>query len=162
VILCLKLFPENKNVIIMRKLTDEEKQLRGTLRLSKTGKNGPVIPIDNRLGDPPESLSAEAAELWKKEIMPLEIFTAADVGMFTDLCQLTAEYRGLLVQINGEYIQTGGEGQIIRHPAWSICRDMLGLINGMRRDFGLSPLSREKLSAKPKKQEEENPFARFG
>jgi len=149
----------------MRKLTDEEKQLRGTLRLSKTGKNGPVIPIDNRLGDPPESLSAEAAELWKKEIMPLvdgEIFTVADVGMFTDLCQLTAEYRALLVEIGGHYIQIGNEGQIVRHPAWSICRDMLGLINGMRRDFGLSPLSRGKLSSKPKKQEEENPFAKFG
>ena len=149
----------------MRKLTDEEKRLKGTLRLSKAGKNGPVIPIDNGLRNPSESLGTEAAELWRKEVVPLidsEIFTVADVGMFTDLCQLTAEYRGLLVQINGEYIQTGGEGQIIRHPAWSICRDMLGLINGMRRDFGLSPLSREKLSAKPKKQEEENPFAKFG
>ena len=149
----------------MRKLTDEEKRLKGTLRLSKAGKNGPVIPIDNGLRNPSESLGTEAAELWRKEVVPLieaEILTIADVSMFTDLCQLTAEYRELMAEIGSQYIQIGDEGQLIRHVGWSICRDMLGLINGMRRDFGLSPLSRQKMPAKPKKQNEENPFAKFG
>ena len=91
-----------------------------------------------------------------------EILTIADVGMFTDLCQLTAEYRALMAEIGGQYIQIGDEGQIVRHPAWSICRDMLGLVNGMRRDFGLSPLSRAKLPAKQIREAEENPFSRFG
>ena len=150
---------------IMRKLTDEEKRLKGTLRSSKTGKKGVVVPIDDGLRIPPARLNSEAAELWVKDALPLieaEILTNADVGMFTDLCQLEAEYRGLMSEIRGQYIQIGDEGQIIRHPGWSICRDMLGLINGMRRDFGLSPLSREKLPARPKEQLKENPFARFG
>ena len=161
---CLKLLSINKRKI-MRKLTDEEKRLKGTLRSSKTGKKGVVVPIDDGLRTPPARLNSEAAELWVKDALPLieaEILTNADVGMFTDLCQLEAEYRGLMSEIRGQYIQIGDEGQIIRHPGWSICRDMLGLINGMRRDFGLSPLSREKLPAKPKKQNEDNPFARFG
>ncbi len=149
----------------MRKLTDEEKRLKGTLRPSKTGKKGVVIPIDDGLRTPPARLNSEAAEMWVKDALPLieaEVFTIADVGMFTDLCQLTAEYRRLMSEIGGQFITEGCEGQPIRHPAWSICRDMLGLINGMRRDFGLSPLSREKLPARPKEQPEENPFAKFG
>ena len=33
----------------MRKLTDEEKRLKGTLRSSKTGKKGVVVPIDEEI-----------------------------------------------------------------------------------------------------------------
>jgi len=149
----------------MRRKTEEEKRFTGTLRAASKAKKSPVIPIDDGLRIPPERLNAEASELWVKDAVPLieaEVLTIADAGMMADLCQLTAEYRALLSEIGGQYIQIGNEGQIVRHPAWSICRDMLGLVNGMRRDFGLSPLSRAKLPARPKKPDEENPFAKFG
>ncbi|MEI7789420.1 MAG: P27 family phage terminase small subunit [Chlorobiaceae bacterium] len=148
----------------MRRKSEEEKRFTGTLRPSKA-KKPIVLPIHDGLRRPPDRLGPEAAHLWLSEALPLveaEILTICDVCMFCDLLELIVDYRRVRAEIGGQYIQIGDEGQIIRHPAWSICRDMLGLINGMRRDFGLSPLSREKLSAKPKNQEEENPFAKFG
>ena len=149
----------------MRRKSEEEKRFTGTIRAASKAKKSPVIPIDDGLRIPPERLNGEAADLWVTDALPLieaEVFTIADVGMFTDLCQLTAEYRKLMAEIGSQYIQIGDEGQLIRHVGWSICRDMLGLINGMRRDFGLSPLSRQKMPAKPKKPDENNPFAKFG
>ena len=147
----------------MRKKSEEEKRFTGTLRASKS-KKPIILPIDDGLRTPPARLSPEAAHLWLSEAVPLVdtgIVTIADVSMLCDMLELIVDYRRLRAEIGGQFIIEGAEGQPVRHPAWSICRDMLGQINSMRRDFGLSPLSREKLPAKPK-QEEENPFARFG
>jgi len=148
----------------MRKKSEEEKRFTGTLRASKS-KKPIILPIDDGLRIPPERLSPEAAHLWLGEAVPLidaQVLTIADVGMFCDMLELIVDYRRLRIGIGGQFIIDGAEGQPVRHPGTSLLRDFLNQINSMRRDFGLSPLSREKLSAKPKKQEEEDPFAKFG
>lgn len=73
--------------------------------------------------------------------------TLADIAMFNDLTELTAASSGLIAVIGGQFVQTGCEGQPVKHPGWQICLDMLTQINGMRRDFSLSPISRGKLPA---------------
>jgi P27 family predicted phage terminase small subunit len=151
--------------VTMRAKTVRQHKIDGTYRESRHGTGGPVIPIAEDWRTPPKRLNAQAAELWRIEAVPLidaEIMTLADVAMFTDLMELTAAYRALMSEINGQFVQTGSEGQPVKHPGWQICRDMLSQINGMRRDFGLSPISRGKLPAVPKQPEEhENPWARF-
>ena len=140
----------------MRKKTVQEHKADGTYRADRHGTGGPVIPIAEDWRTPPKRLNAKAAELWRVEAVPLidaEIMTLADLSMFTDLMELTAAYRGLMAEIGGQFVQIGSEGQPVKHPGWQICRDMLSQINGMRRDFGLSPISRGKLPAAPKKQE---------
>ncbi len=147
----------------MRKKSEEEKRFTGTLRASKS-KKPIILPIDDGLRIPPERLSPEAAHLWLSEAVPLVdagIVTIADVSMLCDMLELIVDYRRLRAEIGGQFIIDGAEGQPVRHPGTSVLRDMLSQVNSMRRDFGLSPLSREKLPAKPK-QEEENPFAKFG
>ncbi len=147
----------------MRKKTVQEHKISGTYREDRHGRGGPVIPIAEDWRTPPARLNAEAAELWRIEAVPLidaEIMTLADLSMFTDLIELTAAYRALMTEIGGQFIQTGSEGQPVKHPGAAICRDMLSQINGMRRDFGLSPISRGKLPVAPKK-EEESKWARF-
>ena len=140
----------------MRKKTVQQHKLDGTYREGRHGSGGPVIPIAEDWRTPPKRLNAAAAKLWRAEAVPLidaGIMTVADVAMFTDLMELTAAYRGLMAEIGGEFVQTGSDGQPVKHPGWQICRDMLSHINGMRRDFGLSPISRGKLPAVPKEPE---------
>ena len=147
----------------MRRKSEEEKQFTGTLRTNKA-KKPIVLPIYEGIRTPPARLSPEAAHLWFSDALPLieaQVLTIADVGMFCDMLELIVDYRRLRAEIGGQFIIDGAEGQPVRHPGASVLRDMLSQINSMRRDFGLSPLSREKLPAKPK-QEEENPFAKFG
>jgi P27 family predicted phage terminase small subunit len=147
----------------MRKKTVQEHKADGTYREDRHGTGGPVIPIAEDWRIPPKRLNAEAAELWRFEAIPLidaGIMTISDVTMLTDLIELTASYRGLMAKIGGQFIQTGSEGQPVKHPGWCICRDMLSQINGMRRDFGLSPISRSKLP-EVKKPEKDNPWAKY-
>lgn len=158
-------FAKKINVIIMRRKTEEEKRFTGTIRAASKAKKSPVIPIDDGLRIPPVRLSTEAAELWLSEAVPLvdaEILTIADISMLCDMLELVVDYRRLKAEIGGQFIIEGAEGQPVRHPGTSVLRDMLNQINSMRQQYGFSPLSREKLPAKPKKQNEENPFAKFG
>ena len=140
----------------MRKKTVQEHKISGTYREGRHGSGGPIIPIAEDMRTPPGRLNAEAAELWRVEAVPLidaEILTLADVAMFTDLIELSAAYRGVMSEIGAQFVQIGSEGQPVKHPGWQICRDMLSQINGMRRDFGLSPISRAKLPAAAQKEE---------
>ena len=140
----------------MRKKTVQEHKISGTYREGRHGSGGPVIPIAEDWRTPPRRLNAEAAELWRVEAVPLidaGIMTIADVAMFTDLMELTAAYRGVMAEIGAQFVRIGSEGQPVKHPGWQICRDMLSQINGMRRDFGLSPISRAKLPAAAQKEE---------
>jgi P27 family predicted phage terminase small subunit len=150
--------------VTMRAKTVQQHKLDGTYRERRHGSGGPIILSVKDIRKPPKRLNAAAVKLWRAEAVPLidaGIMTIADLSMFTDLIELTAAYRALMSEINGQFVQTGSEGQAVKHPGWQICRDMLSQINGMRRDFGLSPISRGKLPAAQKKPEEDCIWAQF-
>lgn len=52
------------------------------------------------------------------------------------------------------------DGAQVKNPAWQIARDMLQLINAMRLQFGLSPVSRSKVTA-PEKQKPSSEWDEF-
>ena len=129
--------------------------LKGTFRRDRHSLNGPQQPTPESLRTPPKHLSREAAAIWRKQIEPLlesRVITVIDASMFADLCQLEADYLHMssLVREKGFLIDSAREdGAQVKNPGWQICRDMLQHINTMRRDFGMSPVSRSKIEASP-------------
>jgi len=132
-------------------------KLDGTFRPDRHNGNEPQIESSGELKKPPQRLSKEARAIWREEAPPLidaGIFTVADVGMFTDLCELQALYRQTMEKINCEFVTEGLSGQQVKNPLWSVARDLIDRVNSMRRDFGLSPVSRSKVMVAPKPKEE--------
>jgi P27 family predicted phage terminase small subunit len=151
----------------MRRKSTREHVLDGTFRPGRHNVNEPQIESPESLREPPEHLSNEGAAIWRDRIGPLldsRIITVADAPMFADLCQLEADYLEVVAELRATGFMVDSardDGARVKNPAWQIAREMLQHINSMRRDFGLSPVSRTKVEATPKR-EEATPFAQFG
>jgi P27 family predicted phage terminase small subunit len=150
----------------MRKKSTRQHQLDGTFRPGRHSTNEPQIGSPESLREPPGYLSDTAAAIWRDRIGPLldsRIITVADAPMFADLCQLEADYRSITAELQefGFIVDSAREdGARVKNPAWQIAREMLQHINSMRRDFGMSPVSRSKVEALPEPKAD-NKWARF-
>ena len=146
----------------MRRLPKQMHILQGTYRPARHD-GEPEFPAAST--KPPKHLTPAARAVWRQEAVPLietGILTEADVSMMADLCGLTASYRAVMKEIGGRFVVDSAreDGAQVKNPAWQIARDMLQLINSMRLQFGLSPVSRAKVIA-PEKPEPVNEWARF-
>lgn len=149
----------------MRRKPTALHKLEGTYRPARHG-NEIEFDSPESLKEPPKYLNKKAATLWKERagsLVDAGVLTEVDAGMFADLCELEAEYRGIMRKLRGKFAVDSAreDGAQVKNPLWQVARDMLQQINSMRRDFGFSPVSRTKVPA-PKEPERENPFAKFG
>lgn len=146
----------------MKRLPKQMHILQGTYRPARHD-GEPEFPAAS--SKPPKHLTPAARAVWRKEAVPLidaGILTEADVPMMADLCSLTASYRAVMQEIGNSYVVDSkrDDGAQVKNPAWQIARDMLQLINSMRLQFGLSPVSRAKVTA-PAKQKPASEWDEF-
>jgi P27 family predicted phage terminase small subunit len=135
----------------------------GTLRPCVHNTNEPKFETSEDLREPPSYMDDAGAAVYRADVGPLiesRVLTVADVGIFADLCTMTAAYRQVMAEIGTDYVVTGLHDVQVKSPAWQIAREMLTLINSMRLQMGLSPVSRSKVTALPEPKAE-SPWARF-
>ncbi len=135
----------------------------GTLRPCVHNINEPKFETPDDLRNPPSYMTEAGAAIWRADVGPLiesRVLTVADVGIFADLCTMTAAYRQVMTEINGEFVVMGLHDVKVKNPLWQVARDQLTLINSMRLQMGMSPVSRSKVTALPE-PEKESPWARF-
>lgn len=146
-----------------RKLPTKIHKLQGTYRPSRHDTLEPEFETANTKA--PKYLTPAAAVVWRAEALPLiekGVLTIADVPMMGDLCQLTADYRAVMLEIGGRFVVDSArdDGATVKNPLWTVARDMLQLINSMRLQFGLTPVSRTKVIA-PEKPKEESKWSKL-
>lgn len=133
--------------------------LHGETRPSRVNYNEPVP--DEAAVAPPDWLSAEALEIWKRLAPDLKakgVLTAWDVDAFAQLCSTIVVAQDALQDIaeNGTNCKTIvrelSDGTLIydlrKNPAWQIARESMGLMVSLGGRFGLNPSDRSQLTMK--------------
>ncbi len=106
----------------------------------------------------PETLPKEAAHIWRteaKEVQEMRILSEKDIQALADLVRVI--YRRECcekdVKIYGYLIKTNS-GAMQRNPALTTIEKCDTLIHAMRKEFGLTPLSAQRMATPP---EDETP-----
>jgi P27 family predicted phage terminase small subunit len=141
------------------------KKVLGTARKDRTVANEPK-PLALVSLDPPAHIQGEAASLWKRLAPILDrmgVLTEADVDAFEALCIAWADWKDALAAIaeDGAYYQTFSESGMMRraHPALGVRNDAWRRVIAGMSEFGLTPASRTKVSARSK--DDDDPLAEF-
>lgn len=160
---------------------DEIKVLTGTFRADRTNPDKPKLALEIPM--PPDWLSERAKEAYSElagVLHNMKVITSSDRTALSLLCESYATYRECyeFIKVHGRTYRTGtpvakkdiegdiigydlAEGTImyraypevaIMNEAWKQCRSLLA-------EFGLTPSSRNKVSAIGEK--EEDPFTAF-
>ena len=140
------------------------KMVRGTLQKCRMNSDEPS-PNPEIPAAPPH-LSPEAREEWNRlaeELYDLGILSAIDRAALAAYCQAYGrwvEAEELLRNIDGtmKLTETTSNGNIIQNPLVGIANESLELMHKYLTEFGMSPSSRTRVSAK-KKTGEKKGFA---
>ncbi len=130
--------------------------LAGTDRPSRrknTPKPNPVAP------ERPAWLTGEAAAAWERlspELGRLGLLTHLDAAALAAYCSAWASWRWAQAEIERDgAVIAGHRGVLRKHPAWTIGRQAQGAMMAIGRDFGLTPLARQRLDVATVKEESE-------
>lgn len=138
-----------------RRSSVAEKQLRGTARNDRTADQAKAA---GELGDPPEHLTTEQADMWRWAIQnaPRGVLHAIDEATLEDWCCAR-------VVLREAYAIVEREGQIIftpnkcaqKHPALATIVQASKIMHTAAQRLGFDPSSRAKIAVEPELTEEE-------
>lgn len=151
---------------------DHLKVVSGTDQRCRMNDAAPVP--DMSLPQPPDHLSARAAELFRQLVQIIAgmgIASASDVHALTILAQRLEEIEvcTVVIEDSGRFfvssVERDDEGRIVSqqikgHPAVAQRSEAMRHAQSLLAEFGLSPAARSKVSVNTPK--EENPFAALG
>jgi P27 family predicted phage terminase small subunit len=127
----------------------------GSLQLVRGGKparRAATAPkFDVASGEPPPSLSKEAAPIWQEVAPALRaqgLLTTVDVQLLICYCEAVATYRSALenVRKNGPTV-VGARGGVCKNPACTVLDEAAKAIRSFGLDFGMSPAARPRVKA---------------
>lgn len=105
----------------------------------------------------PTRMPAEGRECWQAlapELVRARILTALDVTLFEGLCVAYARARQADAIIEREgTTQTTASGYVAAHPAVAMSRQSWTWVRELAAAFGLSPVSRARVTAEPSTRE---------
>lgn len=132
------------------------KVIQGTFRPGKANQNEAKPPAG--IPESPNHLSADALEEWNRIAPQLEtagLLTCIDMAALAAYCQLYARWQKAEREIeqHGETITTPN-GSLQVSPWLSISSRALAELRRYAVEFGLTPASRSKTTAAPKKEAE--------
>jgi len=130
------------------------KVLEGTKRSDRINPNEPQ-PDDGSL-TPPDHLTDIGKEAWLdmgNKLLRVGVFSNTDESGFALLCDSWAEWRELREQVKAQgytYEQTTATGEMMirANPAVTLASDAFKRVKGLLIEFGMTPASRAKVSAK--------------
>jgi len=117
------------------------------------------------IGSPPSSLPKAAKTIWRKlakQLDEMELLARIDAGAFTVYCQALSEMHEANQHLETEgYFVKSPNGHMIQNPWLAIRKNAVKDIAKFAPEFGLSPVSRERLhvTPDPSARRKGNPFA---
>ena len=140
------------------------KILQGTFRPERANKNEPRPDIN--IPTAPDFLSKDALIEWGRisnQLSKLGLLTDMDMAALAIYCQAwgrIVKYEKIVAEKGKLYKTTNGNIQL--SPAMWVVNKAYEQVYKFMSEFGMSPASRAKVSAKPKKQGDGDPFQEFG
>ena len=140
------------------------KQLQGTFRPDRAGKNEPH-PAGH--AEPPDFLTAEARVEWDRlapELERIGLLSTADRAVFAGYCQAWADYKRLTEQLNGmvSWVWESEKGYRQAVPEVAMRREAWVRLTQAASKLGLDPSARSGLNVGLGGEKQENKFARLG
>lgn len=151
------------------KIPTELKILRGTTRDDRVAPDAPKPPTE--IPTKPKHLSAEAAREWKRitvELAVLGLLTRIDRAALAMYC--TAWGRHLRCEaLIAKSIKEGGIGELSKtrfgdlsvDPLVTLSAESAKLAHRFLIEFGMTPASRTRISAKPKEAKPQSGWGKF-
>lgn len=146
-------------------LPSNVKRLRGTYRADRAA---PAEPAPDVVApNCPRWLDPVAKREWRyvvRELVAMRVMARIDRDALAAYCQAYAEWRAMqeVLDLHG-YIQIVGQsGYLAPRPEVAIRNKAIDRMHRYMREFGMTPSSRTRVSAKPEAAEPTNPFAKFG
>jgi P27 family predicted phage terminase small subunit len=141
-----------------KKKSTELKLLRGTFRKHREVGGAPLCEC-NKIPEPPEFLSAEALKEWHRiapELYAVGLLTQMDGTALAVYCLAYGRYRQALLKMQGqELVISTKAGTQVRNPLLRIADQAADLLLKVAKEFGMTPASRSKVSAKQKKAKDQ-------
>ena len=141
-----------------KRKSTELKVLKGTFRKHREGAGGPLCEC-NEIPLPPDFLSEEALKEWNRiapKLYEAGLLTSMDRTAFAIYCQAYGRYRQALSEMQGqELVISTKAGNQVRNPLLRIADQAAELLLKVAKQFGMTPASRSKVSAKQKKTKDQ-------
>lgn len=147
------------------KIPTKLKIVKGTYRKERENKNEPEYKIE--IPDYPKHLTTRARKEWKRMsvvLFNMGLLTSVDMAALAAYCQLYgrwAEAESMLKKKGQKLVITTISGNEIQNPLIGIANTSLKLMKDCLIEFGMTPASRSKVSAK-KEKKVEDPWDKFG
>lgn len=148
-----------------KKIPTKLKIVKGTYRKERENKNEPEYKIE--IPDYPKHLTTRAKKEWKRMsvvLFDMGLLTNVDMAALAAYCQLYgrwAEAETKLKKKGEEFIVITKDGNKIQNPLIGIANTALKLMAKCLIEFGMTPASRSKVSAK-KEKDKSDPWDKFG
>jgi len=115
------------------------------------------------IGDPPDWLDAFALEEWRRVVPDLEsagVTSRVESTALAAYCQAVSRLRKAEAEIFRDGITMMTERGLVKHPSVGIAKDAMAIIRALAAEFGMTPASRSKVKAEPRKEDKPtNEFA---
>jgi len=139
------------------------KMIKGTHRPCRDNKNEPEYPVE--VSKPPDFLNKLGLKEWNELTKIFEkqgIISQIDKACLASYCQLFGRWAEAETELNKStlLIKTTS-GNIIQNPLLGIANTALKLMNKCLTEFGMTPASRNKVSAKKTKKKKDD-WLEFG
>ena len=113
------------------------------------------------IGEPPDWLDNSALEEWNRVAPDLEsagVCAPVENSMLAAYCLAVSHLRKAQAEVFRDGVTYMSEQGPKKHPAMTVIKDCQSTIRQFAAEFGMTPASRSKVSAKPK-EKEENEYA---
>lgn len=146
--------------------TTEQKEMQGTLRKSRELEN-PMQP-DKLEGVPvpPVDLDEVGQTTWlatATQLHALGILSGLDLAMLKEYCYQISIMERAKVELKSGLVITitnkGGGSYEVKSPYIAIYNEALTHANRLAQQYGLTPSSRQKITANPKQEEKKDPWS---
>ena len=139
------------------------KLVKGTFRKNRANPNEPIYPSE--IPESPKHLNELGKVEWdrmSKIFLNQGLLSQVDMACLASICQLYGRWAQAESDLNEStlLIKTTS-GNIIQNPLLGIANTALKLMNKCLLEFGMTPASRSKVSAK-KSKKKKDPWASFG
>lgn len=150
-----------------RAITKEEKLLKGTYREDRHGpKEGSFEPeIATEIPAMPDDLEPYMQDAWNsitEQMQMAGILRITDFPMLIELMRAMQTMEECWKETKGKptvkKVDKNGNTQIIKNPAHEIYQQAYTRFKDISGQFGLSPISRQKIRSYVKKKKEETPM----
>ena len=140
------------------------KLLRGTYRADRAPKAEPVPT--SAPPDCPAQLSGEAKVEWERlsaELAALGLLTGVDRAALAAYCDNWAAWIGAVAKCKKDgNVIAARDGRLVINPYFSIKKRSADLMHKFLTEFGMTPASRTRISAKPVEADKPTGWKNFG